>query len=428
MKFLEQAKNYIGVPYAKKYHQPGTPESESLLFLDCCGLIRQVVRDLTEEFGFCIGPGNQAYQYDTLPITLPSEEHLKPGDLVFISGTYFDTQRTRQAHDIVHVEIWLGEGECSLGARWKEGKVQVFDSYKFVSTTYGGMKYHFKSIETWLQGICVRQVPWEEGFSMECPFTVPRCNPAGEQKGRPPLRLARMQFRVQHALCDPAYRQGHCPEHKWASARQLPGRKSIFSPLIKQDVPAGDAQRSASESQLGDEKMLLKVQNMVECAGSSGLRTSQQMEALDLPGFSRAGSGVSRANDLSTDHKTEASQGQPQPLSASTFLETGGLSEESSGAFSEGDMAQERGPEEGPLEPEPMVQGQEANVGVAPTEPNQDSVNRARKSRSTSKINSKGVLVGVKRNKKGKAGTQRGNQHLDGPPSADAGDSLHLLS
>ncbi|XP_060115577.1 uncharacterized protein LOC132587316 [Heteronotia binoei] len=159
MKFLERAKSYIGVPYAKKYHLPGTPESESLLFLDCCGLIRRVVQDLMEDFGFYIGPGNQAYQYDTLPITLPSEEHLKPGDLVFISGTYFDPQRTRQAHDIVHVEIWLGEEERSLGARWKTGKVQIFDSYQFVSKTYGDIKYHFKSIETWLQGTCVRSSP-----------------------------------------------------------------------------------------------------------------------------------------------------------------------------------------------------------------------------------------------------------------------------
>uniref|UniRef100_A0ACB8EEF2 Uncharacterized protein n=1 Tax=Sphaerodactylus townsendi TaxID=933632 RepID=A0ACB8EEF2_9SAUR len=160
MKFLEQAKSYIGVPYAKKYHKSGTPEFESRLFLDCCGLIRKAVRDLTEEFGFYIGSGNQAYQYDTLPTTLPSEEHLEPGDLIFISGAYFDTQRPRQPHDIVHVEIWMGEGERSLGARWTTGKVQVFDSYRFVSKAYGSMEYHFKSIGTWLQGICIRlQVP-----------------------------------------------------------------------------------------------------------------------------------------------------------------------------------------------------------------------------------------------------------------------------
>ena len=39
---------------APTYHSP--------LFLDCCGLVRRVLRDLKEEFGFSIGPWNQAYQ------------------------------------------------------------------------------------------------------------------------------------------------------------------------------------------------------------------------------------------------------------------------------------------------------------------------------------------------------------------------------
>ncbi|KAM6434375.1 uncharacterized protein PHA67_000284 [Liasis olivaceus] len=157
MKFLQQARRYIGTPYAKKYHQPRSLEYESPLFLDCCGFIRRVMRDLAEDFGFYMSSGNQAYQYDTLPITVPSEDHLKPGDLIFTSGVYFDPQRKRQPHDIVHVEIWLGEGERSLGARWKRGRLQAFDSYKFISSSYGDVKYHFKSIETWLRGICVRQ-------------------------------------------------------------------------------------------------------------------------------------------------------------------------------------------------------------------------------------------------------------------------------
>lgn len=51
------------------------------------------MRDLADDFGFYLGSGNQAYQYDTLPVTLPSEDDLKPGDLIFISGVYFDPQR-----------------------------------------------------------------------------------------------------------------------------------------------------------------------------------------------------------------------------------------------------------------------------------------------------------------------------------------------
>ncbi|XP_036388617.1 uncharacterized protein ttll10 [Megalops cyprinoides] len=155
MKFLQQVKSYTGIPYSRKYHQPGTAEYESPLFLDCCGLVRRAMRDLKEDFGFVLGPGNQAYQYDTLPITLDRADNMRPGDLVFVSGTYFNPNKKRQIHDIVHVEVWLGEGEKTVGARWNRGTVQEFESYQFVSTSYGNMRYHFKSIETWLAGICV---------------------------------------------------------------------------------------------------------------------------------------------------------------------------------------------------------------------------------------------------------------------------------
>ena len=37
-------------------------------------------------------------------------------------------------------------------------RVQIHDSYKFVSKSYHSMKYHFKSIDTWLHGICRRSV------------------------------------------------------------------------------------------------------------------------------------------------------------------------------------------------------------------------------------------------------------------------------
>ena len=44
--------------------------------------------DLKEEFGFTIGPWNQAYMYDTLPIKFDTPEEMKPGDLVFVSAIY----------------------------------------------------------------------------------------------------------------------------------------------------------------------------------------------------------------------------------------------------------------------------------------------------------------------------------------------------
>ena len=36
-------------------------EFNAPFFLDCCGLIRKVLRDLKEDFGFEIGSWNQAY-------------------------------------------------------------------------------------------------------------------------------------------------------------------------------------------------------------------------------------------------------------------------------------------------------------------------------------------------------------------------------
>jgi len=73
-KFVETAKKYYGVPYKRKYHEEGTELYNSPLFLDCCALIRQIVYDLREDFGFQLGRWNQAYQFDTLPNEVPYEE------------------------------------------------------------------------------------------------------------------------------------------------------------------------------------------------------------------------------------------------------------------------------------------------------------------------------------------------------------------
>ena len=77
---------------------------------------------------------NQAYQYDTLPIDLTFDQ-MCPGDLIFYSGTYYNTEFPPQKHDIVHVEIFTGgpTGEQTIGARLQRGVVQYFDSYKFTS-------------------------------------------------------------------------------------------------------------------------------------------------------------------------------------------------------------------------------------------------------------------------------------------------------
>ncbi|XP_060084330.1 otolith matrix protein OMM-64-like [Ylistrum balloti] len=153
-KFVKRAKKYFGIPYARKYWKPDQPEYKSHLFLDCCGLVRQVMRDLRKDFGFRLGPWNQAYMFDLLPIVVEREEDMKPGDLVFISGTYPRPNARQQKHLMTHVEIWAGDGNKTIGARWNNGKVQVWDDYRFEAKSFVDAKYHFRSLDTWLQGIC----------------------------------------------------------------------------------------------------------------------------------------------------------------------------------------------------------------------------------------------------------------------------------
>ena len=104
-RFIEQAKRYVGVPYAERYKKPEDPIAP--LYLDCCALVRKAVKDLQDEFGFIFGKWNQAYQMDTLPIVLKFED-LKPGDLIFYEGTYNSKKSKPQKHNNVHVEIFLG--------------------------------------------------------------------------------------------------------------------------------------------------------------------------------------------------------------------------------------------------------------------------------------------------------------------------------
>lgn len=62
---------------------------------------------------------------------------------------------------MVHIEVFLGgaSGEKSIGSRTCINEVSYHDSYKFVSTSYHSIKYHYRSIETWLDGICRSYCP-----------------------------------------------------------------------------------------------------------------------------------------------------------------------------------------------------------------------------------------------------------------------------
>jgi len=165
-RFVEVCRGYLGVPYAKGKHEPDEVDFNAPLFLDCCGLVRRAVQDLEDDFGFKIGKWNQAYQLETLSKEISFEE-LKPGDLVFIEGTYFEENRKPQRHNCVHVEVFIGgeSGEATIGSRWSrsnlaEGKVrgvQIHDSYRFASKNYEIHRFIFRSLDTWLHGVCRSQ-------------------------------------------------------------------------------------------------------------------------------------------------------------------------------------------------------------------------------------------------------------------------------
>eukprot|EP01039_Chlorochromonas_danica_P001411 gene1411-1534_t len=198
MKFVETLKRYLGTPYALRYK--AEEEEVAPLYLDCCALVRQAVQDLQQDFGFVIGKWNQAYQMDTLPVAL-AKEQLRPGDLIFYEGEYFSCKAKPQKHNIVHVEVFLGgeTGEACIGSRYHRGKVSIFPSYHFTSTTWRLVALHFRSLDTWLSGLCT-----------SC-----------------------------------------CPEHAWQSEAlsyvEAAGKRSIFADAQQEDVSAGGEEQEEQE-------------------------------------------------------------------------------------------------------------------------------------------------------------------------------------
>ena len=155
-RFVALAHHYVGVPYAQKYWQEGTKEHASPFFLDCCGLVRRILQDMAYNLGFVIGPWNQSYLYDTLPEDIPFDK-LKPGDLIFYRAHFYNPKKSKaQKHNMVHVEVYLGNEDhkfATIGSRQIEAKVAYHDDYRFESKYYKVYKHHFKSIDTWLDGI-----------------------------------------------------------------------------------------------------------------------------------------------------------------------------------------------------------------------------------------------------------------------------------
>lgn len=156
LKFVAQVRSYLGVPYSKKY-----AVSEAPMYLDCCNLVRRCVLDLKDDFGFTIGHWNQSYQFDTLPVALSGVEEMRPGDLIFWAAEYNDPTKKPRKHNLVHVEVFLGgeNGEMTIGSRSTDP-----DSFKGVAMhesfrTYGhachNIRIFYRSIDTWLDGVCV---------------------------------------------------------------------------------------------------------------------------------------------------------------------------------------------------------------------------------------------------------------------------------
>ena len=61
-----------------------------------------------------------------------AKEDLRPGDLIFVEGTYYNPKSRAQKYNIVHVEVFLGggpTGEQTIGARHQRGVIKRHDSY-----------------------------------------------------------------------------------------------------------------------------------------------------------------------------------------------------------------------------------------------------------------------------------------------------------
>ena len=134
-------------------------------------LFRKALRQLRPDFGFDIGPWNQAYLFATLPRKLELSE-VRPGDLLFVEGTYFKGRKKQQKGNIVHVEMYLGAElgsgpESTLASRDHWGCVSIQDSFKYVSPWYEITALHWRSLDDWLEGRC-------DPVAMPDCFTGPR--------------------------------------------------------------------------------------------------------------------------------------------------------------------------------------------------------------------------------------------------------------
>lgn len=67
------------------------------------------------------------------------------------------------AHIFLIFALLVFAGEATIGSRFHSGRVSIFPSYKFTSSTWKLVNYHFRSLDTWLDGVCkscCEEHPW----------------------------------------------------------------------------------------------------------------------------------------------------------------------------------------------------------------------------------------------------------------------------
>ena len=137
------------------------------------GLVRECVHQLPQ-FGFRLEKCDQGVMYETLQTQSIPKSRLRPGDLIFYAGEYRDPEKAPKRHQMVHIEIYLGPGDRSIGSRsacWqyidkglkKETSelsgvqlsgVQVYQSYLCVSRKWFPPQVTYCSLDKWLEGQC----------------------------------------------------------------------------------------------------------------------------------------------------------------------------------------------------------------------------------------------------------------------------------
>ena len=101
-------------------------------------------------FGWQLPRQNQSYQFAVAGQPI-AEEQLGPGDLIFYEGTYTVPDARPKPWNILHVEVYVGPGEQSIGSRHKQ-RIQVHNSYRFESKLWTLDRYHFRSLDAWMLG------------------------------------------------------------------------------------------------------------------------------------------------------------------------------------------------------------------------------------------------------------------------------------